>query len=57
MKVASLKTAMEKLLGKKKFSELLSDLITRQPGKTVLVPSKEPRPTLRSAVEALADFS
>ena len=50
-------TAMEKLLGKKKFSELLSDQITRQPGKTVLVPSKEPRPSLRSAVEALADFS
>lgn len=50
-------TAMEKLLGKKEFSELLGDLITKQPGKPVLAPTKDTRLTLQSAVESFADFT
>lgn len=50
-------TRLEQLLGKKVFSELLSDLIVRQPGKTVLNLLPDSRPSLRSAVAALADHS
>ncbi len=37
-------TAMEKLLGKKKFSELLGDLVIRPEGKPTLVPETDSRP-------------
>ena len=40
-------TAMEKLLGKKEFSDLLSDLVTRPEGKPTLVPVSDRRPELK----------
>ena len=41
--------ALEKMLGKKAFSDLLSDLITRPEGKPVLVPDSDKRPEWKSA--------
>ncbi len=41
--------AMEKLLGKKKFSELLSDLVSRPIGKPNLVPESDSRPVMNVA--------
>ena len=41
-------TALEKLLGKKAFADLLSDLVTRPEGKPTLVPDTDKRPELRS---------
>jgi hypothetical protein len=49
-------TAIEKLLGKKEFAELLGDSITKQPGRSVLVPDTDERPSLRSAASIAADF-
>jgi hypothetical protein len=45
-------TAMEKLLGKKKFAEILGDLIEKPVGKPTLVPESDKRP----AIDALAHF-
>lgn len=42
-------TAMEKLLGRKTFGELLNDLIEKPPGKPTLVPNGDKRPELNSA--------
>lgn len=42
-------TAMTSLLGKKKFEELLSGLITKPPGKPTLVPDTDKRPALNTA--------
>lgn len=42
-------TALEKLLGKKEFSRLLSDLVVRYPGKPVLVPISDKRAELNLA--------
>jgi len=47
-------TDIEKLLGKKRFAELLSDHIIKPPGKPTLVPETDSRPALNSAA---ADFS
>jgi len=46
-------TAMEQLLGKKKFAEILGDLIEKPKGKPTLVPDSDNRP----AVDALAYFN
>lgn len=46
-------TAMEKLLGKPKFNELLADLVEKPPGKPALVVATDKRPELNSAA---ADF-
>ncbi|MBQ1364833.1 MAG: DUF2800 domain-containing protein [Clostridia bacterium] len=43
-------TAMEKLLGKKEFSDLLSDLVSRPEGKPTLVPVSDKRPEMNSPV-------
>ena len=50
-------TAMEKLLGKKQFAELLEEpgLVIKPPGKPALVPDSDPRPELNS-VEADFEF-
>jgi len=50
-------TAMEKLLGKKKFASLLEDLVVKPAGKPTLVPEKDKRPVLTAAASANADFS
>ena len=44
-------TALEKLLGKKAFADLLSDLVTRPEGKPTLVPTTDKRPELISATQ------
>jgi hypothetical protein len=50
-------TAMEKLLGKKKFASLLEEVIVKPAGKPTLVPEKDKRPVLTAAASANADFS
>ena len=40
---------MEKLLGRKKFSEVLGALVERPPGKPTLVPASDKRPEMTSA--------
>lgn len=43
-------TAMTRLLGKKKFDELLGSIVHKPPGKPVLVPSTDKRPVMKNAV-------
>ena len=50
-------TAMEQAIGKKKFTELLGDLIVKPAGKPTLVPVEDKRPALPSAATAAEDFS
>lgn len=49
-------TAMEKVVGKKKFSELLEDLIVKPAGKPTLVPESDKRPEINSLASAEEDF-
>lgn len=49
-------TDMEKMLGKKKFNALLSDLVVKPQGKPVLVRSEDKRPEINSNENAKADF-
>lgn len=42
-------TAMTSLLGKKKFEELLSGMITKPPGRPTLVPDSDKRPAMNTA--------
>ncbi len=49
-------TAMEKTLGKKKFAELVGDLVTKPPGKPTLVPVEDKRQALSSVASAAEDF-
>lgn len=49
-------TALEKVLGKKVFSETLGSLIEKPPGKPALVVETDKRPELNSAASAEADF-
>ena len=49
-------TALEKMLGKKAFSDLLSDLITRPEGKPVLVPDSDKRPEWKKAETEFARY-
>lgn len=44
-------TAMEKAVGKKKFSELLVGLVDKPPGKPKLAPESDKRPAIRSTAE------
>lgn len=48
-------TAMEKLLGKKQFSALLSNLVERPQGKPVLVPTSDKRPEMANAKNDFAN--
>ena len=50
-------TAMEKLVGKKKLTETLGDLIVKPAGKPVLVPVSDKREAINSAASAAADFN
>ena len=47
-------TAMSTLLGKKKFEELLGELVYKPPGKPALVPESDKRPAMNTAID---DFS
>lgn len=49
-------TAMEKLLGKTRFSELLKGLVIKPAGKPTLVPETDKRPEINSITAAVADF-
>jgi hypothetical protein len=49
-------TAMEKLLGKTKFGELLKGLVVKPAGKPTLVPESDKRPEINSIAAAVADF-
>ena len=49
-------TAMSKLLGKKKFEELLSGLIEKPQGKPTLVSESDARPEMNIAANAAKDF-
>lgn len=49
-------TAMEKTIGKKRFSELIDPLCMKPPGKATLVPESDKRPELNSLEKARADF-
>lgn len=48
-------TAMEKLMGKPTFNEILGDLVTKPAGKPTLVPASDKRPAL-DLVSAASDF-
>jgi hypothetical protein len=48
-------TAMEKLLGKKKFTEMLGAHIEKPAGKPVLVEESDPRPAINSALKFFSD--
>ena len=50
-------TAMEKLVGKKKFAEALKGLIDKPAGKPTLVPESDKREAINSAAQAAADFT
>ena len=49
-------TALEKMVGKKHFSELLEDLIIKPEGKPTLVVETDKRPELSSTGQAIKDF-
>ena len=49
-------TAMEKVLGKKKFQELLDGEIVKPPGKPTLVPESDKRPEIGGIAYAIQDF-
>lgn len=49
-------TAMERLMGKPAFNEILGDLVTKPSGKPTLVPASDKRPSL-DLVSATEDFS
>lgn len=44
-------TAMEKLLGKKRFSEVLATVVIKPPGKPKLAPESDKRPAIKSTAE------
>jgi hypothetical protein len=50
-------TAMEKLVGKKKLTETLGDLIVKPAGKPVLVPTSDKRPEINASESAKTDFA
>lgn len=49
-------TAMEKLVGKKKLTETLGELIVKPAGKPVLVPQSDKRPEINATASAKEDF-
>lgn len=49
-------TALEKVVGKKRFAELVGEFIVKPEGKPVLVPETDKRPELNSLASATDDF-
>lgn len=50
-------TAMEKIVGKKKLTETLGDLLVKPAGKPVLVPESDKREAINTTAAAKADFT
>ena len=50
-------TAMERIVGKKKLTEVLGDLIVKPAGKPVLVPESDKRKAINTTESAKADFA
>lgn len=50
-------TALEKVVGKNKFSEIAEDFIVKPQGKPTLVTNKDKRPAINSIESALDDFA
>lgn len=50
-------TNMEKLVGKKRFTEVLGPLVQKAPGAPTLVPETDKRAALNSTQSAIADFT
>lgn len=50
-------TEIERLLGKKRFAELLSEYVVKPAGRPTLVPESDKRPEINSTASAQADFS
>lgn len=50
-------TALEDLVGKKKFNSMMDELLIKPAGKPTLVPESDKRPELNTAASAAADFS
>lgn len=50
-------SAMERLLGKKRFAELVGPYVDKPPGKPTLVPESDKRPEISSAESAAEDFA
>ncbi|MBF0778153.1 DUF2800 domain-containing protein [Streptococcus cuniculi] len=48
--------ALEKLIGKSTFTELLAEVIDKPQGKPVLVPNSDKRPAMNSLEQAIKDF-
>ena len=49
-------TAMQKLLGKKQFNDILGDYVVKPPGKPVLVPASDKRPEYSTAADDFKDI-
>ena len=49
-------TALEKVIGKKRFAELLGEYVVKPEGKPVLVPEEDKRPALNGLASAEEDF-
>lgn len=49
-------TALEKVVGKKRFAELLGEYVVKPEGKPVLVPEEDKRPALNGLASAEEDF-
>ena len=50
-------TEFEKMMGKKKFNELLGEYVAKLPGKLALVPEDDPRPPVDLANTADQEFA
>ncbi len=50
-------STMEKAIGKKRFAELLGDLVIKPAGKPTLVPESDKRPEIQTVESARADFA
>ena len=50
-------TEFEKMMGKKKFNELLGGYVAKPPGKLALVPDDDPRPAVDVAAVPDQEFS
>jgi hypothetical protein len=50
-------TEFEKLMGKKRFAELLGPYVAKPPGKLALVPDSDPRPPVERTESAEQEFS